>query len=118
VEPEQPQERPQTQIIVIQQPAPATPVTQAAPLPAAVQNDAALADGLAAARSPVREIGEFILVRRDGGVLFAAAYSIIGANIRWISREGLRHTLPLAEIDAETTAAMNEARGVTLQLQN
>jgi hypothetical protein len=63
----------------------------------------------------VRDVGEFILVRRDGKILFASVYSIIGSDIRYVTPEGFRHTLPVAELDVDATRAMNEARGTTFQ---
>ena len=63
-----------------------------------------------------RDVGEFVLVRRDGRVLFAIAFSTEGDSLVYITPEGVRRTLPLAELDAETTLRMNEERGTTLHL--
>jgi hypothetical protein len=68
--------------------------------------------------APIREVGEFILVRRDGSILFASAFSVIGAQLRYVTPEGIRRTLPLAELDAVATQDMNEARGTTVQLHD
>jgi len=110
-----PQQAPQ--VIVIQQPVPMTAVQPAAP--GAGSGESSNVDTAAlppsAASSPVRDVGEFILVRRDGKVLFASVYSIIGSDIRYVTPEGFRHTLPVAELDADATRAMNEARGTTFQ---
>ncbi len=65
---------------------------------------------------PPREVGEFILVRRDGSVVLAVAFSTEGERLTYITREGVRRSLPLAELDIETTRQMNEARGTTLRL--
>jgi hypothetical protein len=102
------------QIIVIQQPAPAVTAQQEAPgaqgaydVPTAVP-----------APAPVPEVGELILVRRDGRVLFASVFSVTGNQVQYVTPEGIRHTLPLTELDTVATQEMNEARGTTLQFHN
>jgi hypothetical protein len=105
----------QPQIIVIQQPAPAVTVQQAAPVS---QESTAAPVIPAVTPAPVREVGEFILVRRDGRVLFASAFSVVGAQLQYVTPEGIRRSLPLAELDAVATQDMNEARGTTVQLPN
>jgi hypothetical protein len=108
----QAQVQPQPQIIVLQQPVPipaaesvnasGNAATQAAPEP----------------QTPVRDVGEFILVRRDGRVLFASMYSVVGSQLRYISPEGIRYTLPLTDLDGDATREMNEARGTTVEIHN
>ena len=110
---QQPQQQPQ--IIVIQQPAPAVAVQQAAPAPQDTYAGTATPAPLPA---PVREVGEFILVRRDGRILFASVFSVIGNQLQYVTPEGIRHTLPLADLDTVATQDMNEARGTTLQFHN
>lgn len=105
----------QPQVIVIQQPAPAVTAQQAAPPTQELNKDVGIP---AAAPAPAREVGEFILVRRDGRVLFASAFSVIGAQLQYVTPEGIRRTLPMAELDAVATQDMNEARGTTLQFHN
>ena len=114
---DQPQQQAQAQpqVIVIQQPAPIV----AAPQGIDAGSDAASPSSLAtAATTAVRDVGEFVLVRRDGRVLFASAFSVVGAQLRYISPEGIRRTLPMAELDADATQQMNEARGTTVQISN
>jgi hypothetical protein len=109
------QEQPQPQVIVIQQPVPATPVQQ---LPASAQEMSTEAVQAAPSAAPVREVGEFILVRRDGRILFASVFSVSGTQVQYVTPEGIRHTLPLSELDTGATQEMNEARGTTLQFHN
>lgn len=110
-QPSQPQ--PQPQIIVIEQPVPAQPAVdsgnyvESPPAPAAEQ-----------AASPIREVGDFILVRRDGRILFASVFSVVGAQVRYVTPEGIRHTLAVADLDSDATEQMNEARGTTVQIRN
>ena len=108
---QQPQQQPQ--VIVIQQPVPvAQQVVDSGILaPANRFSTAPIA-------APVRDVGEFILVRRDGRILFASAFSVGGAQLTYVTPEGIRRTLPLAELDADATQQMNEARGTTLQIHN
>jgi hypothetical protein len=111
-EPQQPQ---QPQVIVIQQPVPAAPSEQQiAPsrdtIPEAAQP--------APPPAPVRDIGEFILVRRDGRIVFASVFSVTGTQVQYVTPEGIRRVLPLSELDASATQEMNEARGTTLQFHN
>lgn len=75
-------------------------------------------ENLVAARAsePLRDVGEFVLVRRDGRLLFAVAFSAEGDQLIYITREGVRRSLPLAELDIEATRRMNEERGTTLRL--
>ena len=105
-------EQQQPQDIVGQQPAPGAAEQESSDF----QNGAGATPATPSA--PVRDVGEFILVRRDGRILFAAAYSVIGTQLRYVTPEGIRRTLPLDELDANATQEMNEARGTTLQLHN
>lgn len=65
---------------------------------------------------PPRELEEIILIRRDGTLLFAVAFSTTGGQLTYVTREGLRRSLPLSEIDVDTTRRWNEERGTSLHL--
>jgi len=65
---------------------------------------------------PLHDLGEFVLVRRDGRVVFAVAFSTVGDALTYVTREGVRRSMPLADLDVETTVRMNEERGTTLRL--
>jgi hypothetical protein len=110
----QPQQQ-QPQVIVVQQPAPTAPEQQYAESGNDPAVPAAISPGPA---SSVRDVGEFILVRRDGRILFASAFSITGDQLRYITPEGIRRSVPMAEMDSDATQQMNEARGTTVQLHN
>ena len=105
----------QPQLIVIQQPVPAQggggesvggSSNYANPSPARE------------AAAPVRDVGEFVLVKRNGSVLFASMYMVSGKQLTYVTPEGMRRTLPLSDLDAAATQQMNEARGTTVQLPN
>lgn len=70
---------------------------------------------------PLREADELVLIRRDGGLLFAVAFTVRpdpdGPRLVYITREGHRRSVALDEIDREATRDMNEARGTSLHLQ-
>jgi len=109
---------PQPQIIVIQQPAPAQQQGPGAADSriAAAGREYSIPDSQATA--PVREVGDFILVRRDGRVLFASVFSVVGNQVHYVTPEGVRHSLAVSDVDSDATREMNEARGTTVQIHN
>jgi hypothetical protein len=113
--PDYQQEQQQPQVIVIQLPAPAVTVQQ--PVPSAQETITEAAEP-ASSPVPVREVGEFILVRRDGRILFTSVFSVTGTQVQYVTPEGIRRALPLTELDTVATQEMNEARGTTLQFHN
>ncbi len=72
--------------------------------------------GPARPTEPPRDVGEFVLVRRDGRVLFAIAFFSEGNKVTYVTREGVRRSLALSELDTDATVRMNEERGTTLHL--
>jgi hypothetical protein len=70
------------------------------------------------AETPVPDIGDFILVRRDGRIVFASLFSVIGKQVRYITPDGSRRTLAIADLDSAATQEMNEARGSTVQIHD
>jgi hypothetical protein len=108
------QSQPQPQIIVIQQPAPAQ---QAAESGVDAGNLSASVTP-APAPLPIPDVGNFILVRQDGHILFASAFSVVGTQLQYVTPEGIRHTLAVSDLDIAATQQMNEARGTTVQIHN
>ena len=105
------QPQPQPQIIVIQQQAPSQQGADSGNAP----------DAAAPAISPEEAIpdrGNFVLVRRDGRVFFASLFSVVGTQLQYITPEGIRRTLPMADLDTDATEQMNEARGTSIQIRN
>ena len=108
------QTQPQPQIIVIQQPAPSQQTSDS-------RGDAASyspSEPGSEPAAPVRDVGDFVLVRRDGRILFASIFSVVGAQLQYVTPEGIRHTLAMSDLDRDATQQMNEARGTTVQIQN
>jgi hypothetical protein len=100
----------QPQIIVIQQPVPAQPVADSRNLSASeVESQPA---------AQIRDVGNFIFVRRDGRILFASIFSIVGTQLQYVTPEGIRRTLAMSDLDADATQEMNEARGAAIQIHN
>jgi hypothetical protein len=109
-----PQSQPQPQIIVIQLPAPGQQAADSG-------NDTGnlSATGSASqAEAPIRDVGDFILVRRDGRILFASVFSVVGAQLQYVTPEGIRRTVEMSDLDGDATQQMNEARGTTVQIHN
>lgn len=103
----------QPQVIVVQQPVPQTaPATQAAPAPAAPPQAAA------PPAPPLPDVGQFLLVRRDGKVIHATAFSVEGKNIVYITAEGLRRSIPIDQINTHLTEQRNAERGTILHLND
>ena len=65
---------------------------------------------------PLRELEDLVLVRRDGQLIYAAAFSLQRDRILYITREGTLRSLPLAELDVDATLRRNEERGTILRL--
>ena len=64
---------------------------------------------------PAHEAGEFVIVRQNGGLLFAVAFTQGADRITYVTKEGIRRGLAMADIDVDATVRMNEERGTPLQ---
>jgi hypothetical protein len=54
----------------------------------------------------------YVFVRRDGTVFFATAYAWENGTLRYITSEGLRHTVTADKLDLNATQQFNEQRGL------
>jgi hypothetical protein len=63
-----------------------------------------------------QEAEQYVFVRRDGTVFFAAAYAWENGTLRYITKEGLRHTLTADKLDLNATQQFNEQRGLTFRM--
>jgi hypothetical protein len=63
-----------------------------------------------------REVGELVLIRRDGALVFAIAYMVRGDRVVYVTREGHRQALYLNQLDVDATRDMNESLGTSLKL--
>jgi hypothetical protein len=67
---------------------------------------------------PPPELGQLILVRSDGQVLLAVAFMANHGQLTYITREGLRRSFPVSELDKDATRQMNDANGTSVSLPN
>lgn len=78
------------------------------------QNRPPAAQAVAVAeREPEAE--PYVFVRRDGTVFFATAYAWENGTLRYITSEGLRHTVTSDKLDLNATQQFNEQRGLTFR---
>jgi hypothetical protein len=63
----------------------------------------------AAASKPVQE---YAFVRRDGTIFFAVGYTWANDKLQYVTRDGLRRTLPLESLDLDATQSLNDKRGI------
>lgn len=91
---------------VIPRPQPATPPAEITPRAAEPQMPA----------PPPPELGQLILVRRDGQVLLAVAFTTNHGQLTYITREGTRRSFPIGELDKDATRQMNDANGTSVSL--
>lgn len=61
------------------------------------------------------EVESYVFVRRDGTVFFATAYAWENGTLRYITSEGLRHTVTADKLDLDATQQFNEQRGLTFR---
>ena len=76
---------------------------------------AAPAEAVEAAGPAVPDSEEFVFVRRDGTVFFAVAYSWENGTLRYVTSQGLRHTVTLDALDLGATQQFNEQRGLNFR---
>lgn len=100
-------------VVVVQQPAPA-------PAPGERPERSRSADSEprteAPPPEPLRDAGDFVLVRRDAGLLFAVAFTTGSDRLTYVTHEGVRRTVALTDLDFDATERINEERGTPLQL--
>jgi hypothetical protein len=62
--------------------------------------------------SAAEEVEQYVLVKRDGALEFAVAYSWVDGNLRYITPDGKRRTLGRDALDLHATEQFNEQRGI------
>jgi hypothetical protein len=91
---------------VIPRPQPTTPPAEITPRAAEPQTPP----------PPPPELGRLILVRRDGQVLLAVAFTTNRGQLTYITQEGTRRSFPIGELDKDATRQMNDANGTSVSL--
>ena len=83
---------------------------------AAARPEAVAVRSYAHLNAPVEQGAEYVFVRRDGTVFFAVAFTFDSSDLRYITQEGFRKTVPLANLDLVATQQFNEQRGLSPRL--
>jgi len=105
-EPAEPAATPAPQVIVLQEPQPAQAAHEVVPAaPVHAEEDT----------PPLRDEGQFVLVMRDGSQLQAIAFMRSAESIIYITPDGMRHSVSLADVDSQATIRVNGERGTGLQ---
>lgn len=91
------------------QPQPSAPPAETAPRQSATPQ---------APPPPPPELGQLILVRSDGQVLLAVAFTVRNGQLTYITNEGTRRSFPVSELDKDATRQMNDANGTLVSLPN
>jgi hypothetical protein len=68
------------------------------------------------APEPPVDTSEYVFVRRDGGLLFAVAYSWENGTLRYVTRDGIRKTVTQDALDMDATQQFNEQRGLSFRV--
>jgi hypothetical protein len=97
-------------------PPPETPAQPPIVVVAPPAGQPALAVAPAAQDQALPDPGEFILVQRDGRLLFAVAFTADPGRLVYITKEGLRRSIALDQLDVDATVRMNEERGTAIQI--
>jgi hypothetical protein len=66
--------------------------------------------------APTEPVAEFVFVKHDGSTFFAVAYSWNKDKLQYVTKEGLRRSIALDQLDVDTTLRMNEERGSSIQI--
>jgi hypothetical protein len=66
--------------------------------------------------APQPDPEQFVFVRRDGGLVFAVAYSWDNGTLRYVTPEGLRRSMGRDALDLNATQQFNEQRGLNFHV--
>jgi len=83
---------------------------------AAATEETVPATGRSYSYTPAQPVEEYVFVKRDGTRIFAVAYSFAKDKLQYVTKEGLRRTLPLDVLDYDATMKSNEERGNSVTL--
>jgi hypothetical protein len=68
------------------------------------------------AAAPQPDPEQFVFVRRDGGLVFAVAYTWENGTLRYVTPEGLRRSMGRDALDLDATQQFNEQRGLNFRV--
>lgn len=66
--------------------------------------------------APQHDAAEYVFVRRDGGLVFAVAYSWENGSLHYVTRDGLRRSIVRDALDMDATQQFNEQRGLNFRV--
>ncbi len=110
--------------IVVENPQAVEEAAQSGPEEGPVTNAADSGDGpqreyfprANSAAEPPKDDTEYVFVRRDGGLLFAVAYSFENGTLRYVTPDGLRKSVSQDSLDMDATQQFNEQRGLNFRV--
>lgn len=70
----------------------------------------------APAPEPPPDSSSYVFVMRDGGVVFAIAYSWENGTLRYVTPEGQRKSVAAGSVDMDATQQFNEQRGLSFRV--
>lgn len=82
----------------------------------AAHTEAAAVRSYSYSNASIEQDSEYVFVRRDGTVFFAVAFTFDSSDLRYITQDGFRKTVPLASLDLAATQQFNEQRGLSPRL--
>lgn len=65
--------------------------------------------------APLSDVGDFILVTKEGAQITAGAFYHQGSNVIYITPSGARRSVPFSDLDMDSTVLINQERGTDLQ---
>lgn len=68
------------------------------------------------APEPPVDNSQYVFVRRDGGLLFAVAYSWDNGTLRYVTPDGVRKSVAQDSLDMNATQQFNEQRGLSFRV--
>jgi hypothetical protein len=66
--------------------------------------------------APLPDVGQFTLVLQNGTQLQAVAFTRVNERIVYITADGSRRSIAVADLNSDATVRVNEERGTPLQL--
>jgi hypothetical protein len=84
----------------------------------AEQEPAAAASSRAPSNNISESLAQFVFVQRDGTKLYAVAYSFLNDKLHYVTKEGVRRSVPVDSLDFDATQKFNEDLGNTINLPN
>ncbi len=68
------------------------------------------------APEPAPDPTSYVVVMRDGGVVFAVAYSWDNGTLHYVTPEGQRKSVAANSLDMDATTQFNESRGLSFRV--